>query len=101
MNAACTGCSAETDPSPSRGGDRLALRIRDGRQAGAHRAAVDQHIAGAALTEAATEFCCGEAEAAQPVEQRLVGVRGFDRALEPVDAKSVVGHETPRLQKSF
>src|SRR6516165_7171909 len=56
---------------PFEGGDRLALRIRNGRQAGAHRAAADQHIAGAALTEAATEFCCGEAEAAQPVEQRL------------------------------
>src|SRR6266404_2695439 len=62
-------------PQPFQRGDRLALRIRDGHLAGLHRRAVGEHRAGAALAKAAAELCRRQAEAAQHIEQRLVGIR--------------------------
>src|SRR5712691_12566010 len=60
---------------PFQGDDRLALRIRNRRQAGSRRAAVDQHAASTALAQPAPELGGGEADTAQAIEQRLVWIR--------------------------
>jgi hypothetical protein len=51
--------------------------------------------AGATLAKATTELRGGEAEAAQPVEQRLIGIRRLDNAGEAVDADAVACHAIP------
>src|SRR5215471_18512976 len=65
-----------------KGCDRPPLRARDCQLAGWGGAAIHHHRAGAALAEPATELGGGEAEAAQDVEERLIGVRRLDRAGE-------------------
>ena len=63
----------------------------EGPFAGSRCVAVDQHGAGAALSEPAAEFGGGEAEAAQDVKQRLVRVGGLDGTRKAVDADVVRG----------
>ena len=58
----------------AKGKNYLALRIRHRDLAGLHRRTIGQNGAGAALAKAAAEFCRRQAEAAQHIEQRLVGV---------------------------
>ena len=60
---------------PFKSDDRFTLCVRNRFQAGWRWTAVDEHVAGAALAKATTELRGSEAEAAQPVEQRLVGIR--------------------------
>ena len=64
------------------------------------QAAVDEHVAGAALAKATTELRGGEAEAAQPVEQRLIGIRRLDNAGEAVNPDAVTCHATPHPRQN-
>ena len=74
-------------------GDGAARNLFDGRGARAHGLAVDQHGAGAALAEPATELCAMQCERiAQNVEQGLVRIPGIDRDRAPVDAEFVLRH---------
>ena len=68
------------------GGDLAAAQRGDGREAGEHGGVADEHGAGPALPEAASEFRAVQLQAiAQHVEQRFVGFR-IDAVLLSVDA---------------
>jgi len=70
-----------------------ARHLFDWRGAGAHGLAIDQHSAGAALPEPATEFCAVQRErVAKNVKKRLVRIPGIDCDRAPVDAEFVLRH---------
>ena len=85
MNACCSACGLSSVPRPSMVVISLFSSRADRRDAGAHRLAVDQHRAGAALRQPAAELGAVELEiVAQHVEQRRVGL-GRNRAAHAVD----------------
>ena len=67
--------------------------LLDGRDAGARGCTVDQHGAGAALTEPAPELRTVQPERiAQDIEERLGGIPGLDSGGTAVDLQSVLRH---------
>src|SRR5438874_3127937 len=67
--------------------------LLDGRHAGARWCAVDQHSAGAALTEPAPELWTVQPERiAQDIEERLGRLPGLDRGGTAVDLQPVLRH---------
>jgi len=80
-------------PQTFESGHRPARDLFDWRHARAHGLAIDQHGAGAALAEPATEFCAVQRQRiAQDVEERLVRIPGIDGYRAPVDAELVLRH---------
>src|SRR5579885_305249 len=75
------------------GGDGLALRGACRQQAGAHRFAVHQHRAGAAMAEAAAELRAMQPERVpQQIEHGLIGVPALDVPRLAIDPKRVGRH---------
>ena len=74
-------------------GDGAARHLFDGRGARAHGLAIDQHRAGAALAEPATELCAVQCERiTKYVEERLVRIPGIDGYRASVNAEFVLRH---------
>ena len=75
MKAVCTGCGFAVGAKPFERDDFFSHRRGDRQQAGAHRAIIDQHGAGAALAETAAEAGIIQGQiVAKDVEQRAIGV---------------------------
>ena len=93
MNAACSGCGADIDPSPSR--VTTDLRARNHLHARSCCTAVNEYVASAVLAKITTELRNGEAEVAQCIEERFTGIRRCDAAGDAVDMDAAGSHTPP------
>jgi hypothetical protein len=57
--------------------------------------AVNEHVASAALAKITTKLRRGEAEVAQRIEERFIGIRRCDAAGDAVDMGAVSSHTSP------
>src|SRR3954451_5959717 len=84
------------------GGDLAAREARGRNRAGAHRLAIDQHRAGAALAEAAAVFGALQAEiVADGVQQGLFGIANVERSRAPVHRECDRRHGPSRSRRSW
>ena len=88
MNAACSGCGLSARAETLDRQTFLPAALRDGHLACAHRVAVDDDRARAALAEPAAELRAGQPQRVpQHVEQRLISVAHLDRPVFTVDVQ--------------